>query len=257
MIQSKLTLNNLTKGYSLANNQSLTVLDDITLTVLPGEFISVIGPSGCGKTTLFNIITGVEEQTFGTIYLDGNLLSQRSGKFGYMLQQPLLLPWRTVEENLVLGSDIAGISRKISLEKARLLLRKFGLLEFANQHPQILSGGMQQRISLLRTIIFNESFLLLDEPFGALDRLTRVSLQLWLLGVRKKVKTTTLFITHDIQEAILLSDKIIVLSHRPSRILKIVTVPLPYPRNPQQVTSSLASKIEKELLSILLKEQDL
>ncbi len=255
MIQSKLVLENLTKAFSLANNQPLTVLDDITLTVLPGEFISVIGPSGCGKTTLFNIIAGIEEQTSGTISLDGNVLSKRRGKFGYMLQQPLLLPWRTVEENLILGSDIRSIPRKIARKKARLLLRQFGLLEFANQYPKILSGGMQQRIALLRTILFNDSFLLLDEPFGALDRLTRVALQLWLLGVRKKVKATTLFITHDIQEAILLSDKIIVLSHRPSRILKIVTVPLPYPRNPQQVTSSSASKIERALLSILLKEQ--
>ncbi|TRZ53026.1 ABC transporter ATP-binding protein [bacterium] len=252
MIRSKLILKDLSKKFSLRNKRSISVLNKINLSVLPGEFISVIGPSGGGKTTLFNIIAGIEEQTSGTIILDENIIASRRGKFGYMLQEPLLLPWRTVEENLILGLDIHHIPKEIALKKARLLLQQFGLEEFAKQFLSVLSGGMQQRVALLRTILFNDSFLLLDEPFGALDRITRISLQMWLMKVLKKVKTTTLFITHDIQEAILLSDKIIVLSNRPAEIKKIITVPLVRPRKPEQLTFSQSLKIEKELLSSLI-----
>lgn len=251
MVQPKLTLKNISKNYSLRNNQSISVLNQINLSVFPGEFISLIGSSGCGKTTLFNIISGVDEQTSGTISLDGNIISSRRGKFGYMLQEPLLLPWRTVAENLILGLDIRKVPKKIALKKARLLLQQFDLEDFSNQLPSVLSGGMQQRVALLRTILFNESFLLLDEPFGALDQITRTTLQFWLMKVLKKVKITTLFITHDIQEAILLSDRIIVLSNRPAGIQKIITVLLPHPRQLAQITSPQFIKIEKELFSIL------
>jgi ABC-type nitrate/sulfonate/bicarbonate transport system ATPase subunit len=257
MNRPKLVVKNLSKTFSLRNSQLISTIDKINLTVFPGEFISLIGPSGCGKSTLFNIIAGIEEPTSGTISLDGNILIERKGKFGYMLQQPLLLPWRTVIENLILGLDIRHVPRKIAFKKARLLLKQFHLEQFIDQFPSILSGGMQQRVSLLRTVLFNSSFLLLDEPFGAIDQITRLSLQLWLLQVVKKVKATTLFITHDIQEAILLSDRIFVLSQRPTKIIKEISVPLAYPRKPQQLTSNQAANIEKKLLSILLKQQPL
>lgn len=254
MISSKLIIQNLSKTYFLRNKKPIFVLKNINLSVSPGEFISIIGPSGCGKTTLFNIVSGVDEQSFGTIYFDKKIITQRRGKFGYLLQEPLLLPWRTVEENLILGLDIRHLPKKTSLKKAGILLKQFHLEEFANQFPAVLSGGMKQRIALLRTILFNDSFLLLDEPFGALDQITRTSLQLWLLKVIKKVKITALLITHDIREAILLSDKIIVLSDRPAEIKKIITVPLPHPRKLFQLTSFQAIKIEKKLLSILSQE---
>lgn len=211
MSAPKLVIKNLSKNYLLTNNKIVTALKNFNLSVFPGEFVSIIGPSGCGKTTLFNIISGIEDQTAGTISLDGNIENSRRGKFGYMFQEPLLLPWRTVEENLILSLNIKKVSYKIAIKKARALLKEFNLEKYAKEHPSTLSGGMKQKVSLLRTILFNDSFLLLDEPFGALDQITRASLQLWLKDVLKKFKTTVLFITHDIREAKLLSDRIITL----------------------------------------------
>ena len=209
MSAPKLIIKNLSKNYLLSNKKTVTALKNFNLKVFPGEFVSIIGPSGCGKTTLFNIIAGVEEQTFGTISLDGNIENSRQGKFGYMFQNPLLLPWRTIKENLILGLDIKKVSKEIAFKKALLLLKEFDLEKYEDQYPSVLSGGMKQKVSLLRTLLFNDSFLLLDEPFGALDQITRQSLQLWLKQVLKKFMTTTLFITHDIREAKLLSDRII------------------------------------------------
>jgi len=209
MSAPKLIIKNLSKNYLLSNNKTVTALKNFNLKVFPGEFVSIIGPSGCGKTTLFNIIAGVEEQTLGTISLDGNIENSRRGKFGYMFQDPLLLPWRTIKENLILGLDIKKVSKEIAFKKALSLLKEFNLEKYEDQYPLVLSGGMKQKVSLLRTLLFNDSFLLLDEPFGALDQITRYSLQLWLKQVLKKFKTTTLFITHDIREAKLLSDRII------------------------------------------------
>ena len=209
MSAPKLIIKNLSKNYLLSNKKTVTALKNFNLKVFPGEFVSIIGPSGCGKTTLFNIIAGVEEQTFGTISLDGNIENSRQGKFGYMFQNPLLLPWRTIKENLILGLDIKKVSKEIAFKKDFSLLKEFNLEKYEDQYPSVLSGGMKQKVSLLRTLLFNDSFLLLDEPFGALDQITRQSLQLWLKQVLKKFMTTTLFITHDIREAKLLSDRII------------------------------------------------
>jgi len=209
MSAPKLAIKNLSKNYLLTNNKTVTALKNFNLSVFPGEFVSIIGPSGCGKTTFFNIIAGVEKETSGTISLDGNIENSRRGKFGYMFQEPLLLPWRTVEQNLILGTDIKKIPKIIAFKKARLLLKEFNLEKYGDQYPSTLSGGMKQKVALLRTLLFNDSFLLLDEPFGALDQITRNSLQLWLKKVLKNFKTTVLFITHDIREAKLLSDRII------------------------------------------------
>jgi ABC-type nitrate/sulfonate/bicarbonate transport system ATPase subunit len=254
MSEPKLILKDITKSFSLNNNQYISVLNKINFSVFPKEFISVIGPSGCGKTTLFNIISGVDEQSSGTIFLDGHIVNARQGKFGYMFQEPLLLPWRTVTENLILGLDILNVPKEIAKKKACLLLKQFNLETFACQLPLVLSGGMKQKVALLRTILFNNSFLLLDEPFGALDQITRTTLQLWLMKVIKKFMITTLLITHDIREAILLSDRIIVLSNRPAKIQKIITVPLPHPRRLIHLTSKQAVNIEKELLLFLSKQ---
>lgn len=209
MLAPKLIIKSLSKEFILTNNKKIIALKNFNLSVYPQEFVSIIGPSGCGKTTLFNIISGVDEQTSGSISLNGSIENSRRGKFGYMFQEPLLLPWRTVEENLILGADVKKVPKKIALKKARLLLKEFNLEKYANQNPSVLSGGMKQKVALLRTLLFNDSFLLLDEPFGALDQITRHDLQLWLKRVLKKFKTTFLFITHDIREAKLLSDRII------------------------------------------------
>ena len=235
--------------------QALETLASIDLTVEAGEFVTVIGPSGCGKSTLFNIVAGIETPDSGTIAIDGVSESERAGKTGYMPQKPLLLPWKTVEENVMLGLDVRHVPRKQALAEARELLKRFGLLEFAQHYPATLSGGMSQRVALLRTVLFNRSFLLLDEPFGALDALTRLSCQMWLLDVWQEFHASVVFITHDVREAILLSNRIYVLSARPARVLRVVEARLSYPRQPQQLASPEAAQLEAELISLLLKEQ--
>jgi ABC-type nitrate/sulfonate/bicarbonate transport system ATPase subunit len=225
------------------------------LTVNVGEFVTVIGPSGCGKSTLFNIIAGVDQPTSGVVAIDGDAQSERAGKSGYMPQQPLLLLWRTVEENVMLGLDVRRVPRKKAQEEAHELLKRFGLADFAQNYPATLSGGMRQRVALLRTVLFNSTFLLLDEPFGALDALTRLSLQMWLLDLWQTFSASVLFITHDVREAILLSDRIYVLSARPARVLRVVQVDLPRPRKQEDLALESAVRLEQELVALLMKEQ--
>ncbi len=251
----KLLVQNVTKTFG-SGRQSLETLATIDLTVAQGEFVSIIGPSGCGKSTLFNIIAGVEEPTSGTIAIDGEADIIRAGKTGYMPQQPLLLPWRTVEENVMLGLDVRRISREKARREAYELLKHFGLAEFTQHYPSTLSGGMRQRVALLRTVLFNKSFLLLDEPFGALDALTRLACQMWLLKLWHEFHSSVLFITHDVREAILLSDRIYVLSARPATVLRIVDVDLPRPRQPEHLAFTQSVQLEQALMSILMKEQN-
>ncbi len=252
----KLVVQGVTKTYR-SGRQQVDALAPVDLTVANGEFVTLIGPSGCGKSTLFNIIAGVDEPSAGIITLDGETNRVRAGKAGYMPQQPLLLPWRTVEENVMLGLDVRHVRRTQAQQEAHELLKRFGLVEFAQNYPATLSGGMRQRVALLRTVLFNHAFLLLDEPFGALDALTRLSLQVWLLDLWQSFHSSVLFVTHDVREAILLSDRIYVLSGRPARVLRVVEVPLSRPRQQKQLVSEEAVHIEQELLVLLLKEQRL
>ncbi len=250
----KLVVQGITKVYR-DGRRTLDVLKPIDLTVNNGEFVTIIGPSGCGKSTLFNIIAGVDEPSAGYISNDGADGAIRAGKSGYMLQQPLLLAWRTVEENVMLGLDVRHVPRKQAMEQAHELLKRFGLVEFARTYPATLSGGMRQRVALLRTVLFNASFLLLDEPLGALDALTRMSLQMWLLDLWQSLHASVLFITHDVREAILLSDRLYVLSARPAQVLRVVEVDLPRPRRQEHLALEQSIKLEQELVALLLKEQ--
>jgi ABC-type nitrate/sulfonate/bicarbonate transport system ATPase subunit len=238
-------------------SKRLAALAAVDLRVEVGEFVTVIGPSGCGKSTLFNIVAGVDQPDSGLVAIDGDSEAARAGRAGYMPQQPLLLPWRTVEENVMLGLDVRRVPRKKARLEARELLRRFGLLDFAGSYPATLSGGMRQRVALLRTVLFNSAFLLLDEPFGALDALTRLSLQVWLLDLWQSIHASVLFITHDVREAILLSERIYVLSSRPARVLREVVVDLPRPRRPEHLALDAAVRLEQELLALLMKEQQL
>lgn len=252
MSRVSLSLNKLTKIFP----NGVKALSGIDITVHKGEFVSIIGPSGCGKTTLFNIISGIEKETSGTIKINGRATHKRDGKFGYMLQEPLLLPWRTVEENIILGLDVKSISRTSAIQRARALLEKFKLSDFAKFYPDSLSGGMQQRVALLRTVLFHDDFLILDEPFGSLDALTRLSAELWLMDVFMKLKPTIILVTHDVREAILMSDTIFILSHRPAKVLQKIKITIPRPRNPKFMASTDMVKLEQKLVSMLLKEQE-
>ncbi len=220
---------------------------DLTFTVAAGEFLTIIGPSGCGKSTLLRMLAGLVQPDAGSIALQGQPLpdaSARQGRFGYMPQRDALLPWRSVLDNAILGAELAGGSRDAARAEARQLLPLFGLDGFENAWPSELSGGMRQRAALLRTFLAGYDILLLDEPFGALDALTRRMLQQWLLGVRARFSKTILFITHDVDEALLLGDRVLVFSPRPGRIAAQLSVDLPHPRNEDTVleTDFLALK---------------
>jgi len=250
----KLLVQDVSKVYR-NGRQSVAALSSIDLTVAGGEFVTVIGPSGCGKSTFFTIVAGIEQPSAGVVAIDGDADAMRAGKAGYMPQQPLLLPWRTVEENVMLGLDVRRVPHKKAQTEAYELLKRFGLADFAQSYPAMLSGGMRQRVALLRTVLFNAAFLLLDEPFGALDALTRLSLQMWLLELWQTFHSSVLFITHDVREAILLSDRIYVLSARPARVLRVVEVNLPRPRRQENLALAEAVQLEQELLALLMKEQ--
>ncbi|AWB90731.1 ABC transporter ATP-binding protein [Salinibacterium hongtaonis] len=208
------------------------------LQVREGEFISLIGPSGCGKSTLFNVIAGLDEPTNGSIVVDGVERNGQQGLVGYMLQKDMLLPWRTILDNVVLGLEIGGVKKKDAHAIARPLLETYGLGGFLDRYPSQLSGGMRQRAALLRTILFNRDIILLDEPFGALDAQTRERMQEWLLDLWDDFQKTVLFVTHDIDEAIYLSDRVFVMSARPGRIVAEIPITLPRPRHSSIVTSA-------------------
>ena len=219
----EVSLHNISKSFKQKDNSTLNIFSEINLTVNNGQLISLIGPSGCGKSTLLNIIAGIEVQDKGDIYIDKSLEANRLGVCGYLQQKDLLLPWRNILDNVILGSEL-----KESLYKAKKYLDRFGLKGFEYEYPHNLSGGMRQRASFLRTLLADQKLFLLDEPFSALDSLNRSKMQDWLLNIKKELDKTIILVTHDIDEAILLSDKIYVMSNIPAQI--ILTENINYPR---------------------------
>lgn len=218
------------------------VLGGIDLTVRRGEFVSVIGPSGCGKSTLFDIVAGLRSPDAGTVTVEAS---------AYMPQKDLLFPWRTVLANTALGLEVQGVPAAAARAQAQELFPVFGLDGFENARPSALSGGMRQRAALLRTVVQGRDVLLLDEPFGALDSLTRTSMQDWLQSVWERYRWTVVMITHDIREAVQLSDRVVVLSPRPATVVADLTIELPRPRGIDAVTTSEFAAYERELLGAL------
>ena len=210
-------------------------LAPVSLSIPQGRFVSLIGPSGCGKSTLFNIVAGLLEPTGGRVRIDGGDATGTIGRVGYMLQKDLLLPWRTVLDNVVLGMEIQGIPLRAARERALPLLRRYGLSGFELAYPNALSGGMRQRAALLRTLLFDTDIVLLDEPFGALDAQTKLQMQEWLLQLWSDFGKTVVFVTHDVDEAIYLSDEVHVMASRPGRVVETIPVTIARPR-PRSVT---------------------
>lgn len=231
--------------------ETLSVLQNIDLTVSPGEFVSLIGPSGCGKSTLLNIVAGLMEPTEGALLIDGQPSPRRLGVVGYMHQKDLLLPWRTVLGNAVLGLEIQGVPGAQARARAMELMDSFGLKGFENSYPSLLSGGMRQRVAFLRTMLADQDVILLDEPFGALDSLTRSGMQEWLLGLWESWRKTVVMVTHDVEEALLLSDRVYVLSARPGRVEMVLTVDLPRPRTYEAVTEEGFVRMKQRVLAAL------
>jgi ABC-type nitrate/sulfonate/bicarbonate transport system ATPase subunit len=212
-------------------------LADIDLAVDRGEFVSIVGPSGCGKSTLFNVISGLQTPTTGTVRIGGDDVTGETGHVGYMLQKDLLLPWRTVIGNITLGAALTRGTTARDRRQAAELATRYGLGEFLSHYPHALSGGMRQRVAFMRTLALGKDVLLLDEPFGALDSQTRQDMQMWLMSVCKDLAATILFVTHDVDEAIFLADRVAVMSARPGRIARNVPVTLPRPRTVDTLTT--------------------
>lgn len=240
------------KGVSksfMQNGAPLAVLDDVDFYASDGEFVCIIGPSGCGKSTLLNIIAGLDRPSKGVISLHGRTLDSRLGEVGYMQQRDLLMPWRSVLDNAVIGLELKGVSKNEAHARARALLQDFGLAGFENEYPHALSGGMRQRAAFLRTVLADQEVFLLDEPFGALDALTRSQIQEWLLGMWRRVQKTIVMVTHDVDEAIFLSDRVYVMSSRPGRMKLVQEVDLPRPRLLEMVTQPRFVELKALLLA--------
>ncbi len=232
-------------------------LSDLEVSIRPGELVTVVGPSGCGKSTLFNILAGLEEPDAGNILRLKGVSSTASdllGKVSFMPQRDLLLPWRNVIDNAIIALEIEGMPRAEARKLAMDMLPEFGLAGFEKQYPNQLSGGMRQRVALMRTFLFKRDLMLLDEPFGALDALTRTMMQRWLLDVWQKHKRTVLFITHDVDEAIFLGDRVLVMTARPGKVKLEQVVDLPRPRKADIVTSPEFIALKKTLLEAIEEE---
>jgi NitT/TauT family transport system ATP-binding protein len=248
-----LTLSNMTHVFG-TGPEAVTAVVDISIEVGGGQFASIIGRSGCGKTTLFNIVAGLLTPSRGRVLLDGEEITGRAGFVAYMLQKDLLLPWRTIIENVVLGLELAGVSKRVSWPKALPLLERYGLGGFEHSFPNSLSGGMRQRAALLRTLLCERDVLLLDEPFGALDAQTRISMQEWLLGLWKDFGRTVVLVTHDVDEAIFMSDRVYVLSPRPGRLRSVIEIDLPRPRSRSITTSPEFTQLKERCMQLLFDE---
>jgi len=232
-------------------NHAVPALKDVSFEIMPGEFVTIIGASGSGKSTLFNLCVGLLEPDDGEILIDGGKPENRAGMVGYMPQRDLLLPWRSVLNNVLIPLEIQGIPKKESRQKALEMLPHFGLETFENEYPSALSGGMRQRTALMRTWLTGRSTLLLDEPFGALDALTRKELQNWLLRVWQEFGQTVMFITHDVEEAVYLADRVIMLSARPGEIKRELKIDLPRPRRQRMIAEPAFGILVRELLDEL------
>ncbi len=226
-------IDNVTKVFQTSKGGRLSALDSISFEVFLNEFLSVVGPSGCGKTTLLRIIAGLIRPSSGTVSFDGKHISGPFGNVGFVSQNPALFPWRTALGNLLVPAEILGLDRAEFSSKARTLIKLVGLQGFEDRYPFELSGGMQQRISIARALIHDPRLLLMDEPFGSLDGLTRERMGSLLLTVWETSHVAAIFVTHDISEAIFLSDRILVVSPRPGKVTKSIPIQLPRPRSPK------------------------
>jgi NitT/TauT family transport system ATP-binding protein len=230
-----ITFENVSKTF--VGQKEVRALDSISLTINEGEFVALLGPSGCGKSTLLNLLAGFEKKTEGTLLFDGQTVTRPGPDRGVVFQEAALFPWLNVWENVVFGPQVQGVARSDYESRARGLLKLVGLEAFADALPVQLSGGMRQRVGIARVLAMSPRALLMDEPFGALDAQTRLAMQQLLLDVWQSLGTTVLFVTHDIDEAILLSDRICVMSARPGRIMRTIPIALARPRSIASLTS--------------------
>lgn len=233
-----------------------TILQDISIEIHDHELVSLLGVSGGGKTTLFNVISGLIKPDCGQVFLDGEEITGKPGKVSYMLQKDLLLPYRTVEDNVALPLMIGGMKKKDARKKAAPFFEEFGLSGTEKKYPSQLSGGMRQRAALLRTYLFSDKLALLDEPFSALDTLTKSAMHRWYLDVMEQIHLSTIFITHDIDEAILLSDRIYILGGKPGKIIDEIRIEESKPRSNEFQLSERFLSYKKRILKTIEKSEE-
>ena len=249
---SYLTVNEISHVF-LSKEKAIKILDSLSFEVEKGEFVSILGPSGCGKSTLLSIISSLLTPYDGTVKFKGKPYDINTGEIGYMLQHDYLFPWKTIKENIFLGLKILGKDTKENMNRALELLSEVGLKEYENAFPRELSGGMRQRVALVRTLSTSPSIVLLDEPFSALDYQNKVKLEELVFNLFKKLKTTALLVTHDIEEAVAMCDRVITLSNVPTKISNVFTLPevlrncSPFETRKQPLFPSYVSSIWKEL----------
>ncbi|MBW8898474.1 MAG: ABC transporter ATP-binding protein [Massilia sp.] len=231
--------------------QAFDAVQDVSLSIAPGEFVCVLGPSGCGKSTLLGALAGHWTPSRGSIHVDGVPVAGPHPDRGLVFQQHTLFPWKKVLDNVAFGLKMQGVGRHERRERARELLGLVGLAGFEDRYPVQLSGGMQQRVEIARVLINHPRVMLMDEPFGALDAQTRLKMQELLLDVWARVNTTIIFITHDIDEALFLADRILVMSPRPGRIIDEISLDFPRPRHPDVMTSSHFTRLKRHCLDLL------
>ncbi len=233
---------------------SLMAVDHVSFTVAPGEFVAVIGPSGCGKTTLFNVIGGLIDGYEGRVEVAGESVRGPHPSIGMIFQEESTFPWRTVIDNVAFPLEIAGVAKAERLSRARHFVELVGLKGFERRYPAELSGGMRQRVSMARTLAATPKILLMDEPFAALDEQTRLLLGDKVLQIQQQLKQTTLLITHNITEAVQLSDRIVVMTYRPGKVKRVVEVALPRPRSSEIVSSEAFGRYVAQIWSDLREE---
>ncbi len=239
------------KVYGTRQGPPTVALRDVTFSVAGGEFLGIVGPSGCGKSTLLRLVGGLLPSTEGSVLRGGRPVTGPSREVGVVFQEPTLLPWRTVLQNVLLPLEVAGPPSPQDVARARDLLSLAGLEGFERSYPFELSGGMQQRVAICRALVTRPQVLLMDEPFGALDAMTRETMNLELLRIWHEHRTTVLFVTHSITEAVFLSDRVLVLSPRPGRVVRILDVPLRRPRTLELMGSAEFAALTAEVRACL------
>lgn len=252
----KLQVKNLTKVYQGAGGNEVVALDGVNLEVQESEFVMIVGPSGCGKTTLINIIGGLDEATEGEVLLDGRAVTAPGADRGMVFQGYSLFPWLTVQKNVEFGLKMKGVPAQERAQKAQKFIDLVGLNGFEDALPKQLSGGMKQRVAIARTLANEPEVLLMDEPFGALDAQTRVVMQELLADISRRTGTTILFITHDIDEAVLLGQRIYVMSRRPGTIRDVIEVKLPGERNHNSLVLPEFLETKKKIMDMLWQESN-
>lgn len=250
---TKVKIENVKKVWNTRNGQ-IVALNGVNLDILENEFICVVGPSGCGKSTLLNIIAGLEEPTEGAAYIDDKKITSTGVERGVVFQQYALFPWLTVLKNVMFGLKLQGKKNDEAKEIAMKYIKMVQLEEFVNHYPKELSGGMKQRVAIARAYAVNPEVLLMDEPFGALDAQTRTQLQTELLETWEKEQKTCFFITHDVDESIILAQKVVIMSARPGRIKEIVDIDIPYPRTQETKMSPRFLELKNHIWSQVYQE---